>query len=395
MTVRPDVTIKVCKNDKDKELKVAWNLGHMTLGCYSVDHDSLKRASTKVRAELACVVQSIRDRNTSELGLRLKDLATAGYELREMLFSAMSEQPQAEAVEAWLQNNRNPMPRVSLNIDNRVHIPWGLLYDAEPAKLSTDSTNIDQYEDFWCLKYSVSAVHDLVRPSLTHNADNPLIGLSVLNKDAFETAYANLIPLEAEHVKYILSHHLKPIHSIEDFTNAWRQNRPRIGLLFFYCHANGVELALSPTESLDLNRFKLITKRKGDKRIRDQKCLVILNGCATAVGGNDGGFLEVISGEDFCGFIGVEAKIPNVFALRFGSAFLHQLINGRMMAGAVMDLLRRQHWPLSLLYSLYCDHTFHVPIKESSLPNEIDWEGNFSERNVGVEELFDSRRRAS
>lgn len=55
----------------------------------------------------------------------------------------------------------------------------------------------------------------------------------------------------------------------------------------------------------------------------------------------------------FCGFIGTEAEVPDLFALRFGLAFLYHFLLEGVPVYLTMDRLRREHWP-SLLYSTYC-----------------------------------------
>ena len=54
---------------------------------------------------------------------------------------------------------------------------------------------------------------------------------------------------------------------------------------------------------------------------RKTACLVFVNGCCTATGHADGGFLEATGMQGFYGFIGTEANVPDVFALRFGLDF--------------------------------------------------------------------------
>ena len=43
-----------------------------------------------------------------------------------------------------------------------------------------------------------------------------------------------------------------------------------------------------------------------------------------------------------------------MFALRFGAAFLYEFLRGERSVLDIMDSLRKAHWPLSLLYNLYC-----------------------------------------
>jgi hypothetical protein len=102
---------------------------------------------------------------------------------------------------------------------------------------------------------------------------------------------------------------------------------------------------------------------------------VFLNGCHTAVGE----FLEATGGDGFCGFIGTETVVPYLFAHRFGAALMSLLYSGHPLI-SIMDRLREQHWPLSLVYGLYAypalrlDPGFTVPVPSTD---------NYSKMAVG------------
>ena len=79
--------------------------------------------------------------------------------------------------------------------------------------------------------------------------------------------------------------------------------------------------------------------------------------------------MEATARTGYCGFIGTEAKIPDVFALRFANAFLTRLIYSGKKAITVMNELRGDFWPLSLAYNLSCQPDFRfVPKEEDSIP---------------------------
>src|SRR5262249_20866559 len=79
-----------------------------------------------------------------------------------------------------------------------------------------------------------------------------------------------------------------------------------------------------------------------------------LNGCFTAASEADESFLIAIGQPGFFGFIGTEAAIPDDFALRFGQEFVRRFCDSGNPLFHVMDELWREHWPLGLLYSIYC-----------------------------------------
>ena len=97
-------------------------------------------------------------------------------------------------------------------------------------------------------------------------------------------------------------------------------------------------------------------------RASSKLCSVDLpHGCSTAVGGDNKGFIEAMTREGFCGFIGTETDIPNIFAFRFGAAFLHYMLETGWPVLDVVNTMRREHWPLSLLYQIYASPTFRIP----------------------------------
>ena len=88
----------------------------------------------------------------------------------------------------------------------------------------------------------------------------------------------------------------------------------------------------------------------------------------------------------YCGFIGTEAKIPDVFALRFANAFLTRLKYTGRKAVAIMGELRRDFWPLSLAYNLSCHPDFRfVPKANESAPALAL--PNFSQDPIGSEKV--------
>jgi hypothetical protein len=109
---------------------------------------------------------------------------------------------------------------------------------------------------------------------------------------------------------------------------------------------------------------------------------VFLNGCHTAIGSsNEGGFLEATAHPGFCGFVGTEAEVPDIFALRLANAFLAELIYTGSTAMDAMKKVRRDYWPLSLAYSLSCHPDFRFiteGLSQSTLPAP-----NFSNDAIG------------
>jgi hypothetical protein len=86
---------------------------------------------------------------------------------------------------------------------------------------------------------------------------------------------------------------------------------------------------------------------------------------------NDG-FLAVTCGPGFCGFIGAEAKIPDIFTLRFVTQFIDWFYASGETIEHVMRTLRKAHLPLSLAFSLSCARDLRLSVaKPRPLPAEL------------------------
>ena len=165
----------------------------------------------------------------------------------------------------------------------------------------------------------------------------------------------------------------------------WKTNGNNVNILFFYCHADGTTLVLDPADSLSMENFTLKLKKKARAGDDPPTCLVFLNGCSTATGHEKGGFLEATGNAGFCGFIGTESTVPDIFAMRFSLAFLYEMAHSGSPVYQVMDELRRKHWPLSLVYSVYCYPPLCVT-KNAKLSSEGITFGNFSRQQLGSQD---------
>jgi len=149
------------------------------------------------------------------------------------------------------------------------------------------------------------------------------------------------------------------ICSSRDFEKIWKTQKKCLetDLLYFFGHASGTALAFDKNDLLTMDVFPEILKRKppADR----PACMVFLNDCHTAIGDDkNGGFLQATAYGGFCGFVGTEAEVPDVFALRFANAFLVRLLYTGSRAIEVMHELRSDYWPLSLAYNLSCHPDF-------------------------------------
>ena len=171
-----------------------------------------------------------------------------------------------------------------------------------------------------------------------------------------------------------------PAHAPSELFDQWKQSSGKNCLIYFYCHADGANLALS-TKSITANTLRLQLKR--NEVDGSPTSIVFLNGCSTAAGHPMGGFLEATGPPSFAGFVGTEAPVPDMFALRFGTELLHKFLSSGKDICSVVHELRRAHWPLGLLYSVCCYPKIAV-VPPMSLAHITEFQcENFSTQQIG------------
>lgn len=346
--------------DKGASWKLTWNLPDWPDRHYHVDRTLLQDCGDEVRKALQEMVDDARSKKA--LGPSLKKLAIAGAGLREAIFLGRGK----EAVEAEFVRDQLPLTanvwRLLITLDERVYVPWGLAYDGDPTLLPDNSAKITpaSYAGFWCLKYSVCTLHSVLDPTglLKPRSNDEVLMLRIINKPCWDTAEKGVPPNEKTFFDGVWARSKNPITTSDEFFKAWKQWHKDVDLLYLYCHANGKKLALSGTDVISTTKFRMNVRH--DAHHTRPVCLVFLNGCQTAIGADRGGFMEATGDTGFCGFIGTEAEIPDLFALRFAADFFGHLLYDEMTVAEIMQNLRNQHFPLSLVYSTCCHPQFKI-----------------------------------
>jgi len=378
-------------------LKFDWGTPASAESTYHVRVRTLTDASVKVRSRLEELITSAMAKRAANqplaVGLELKKLAEAGRELRAAIFKAIPGFPdelEAQRTENdWLPNLQNV--ELHVRVAQGIFVPWGLAYDGDIEELSgrSEDTGLDKYSNFWCLKHHLSTLYNRIPASIvvkpTATSEVKIVGLR--HARAWTRAFAQIPPDEQVMVEQSLFGNAPIISSTQQFFDFWIRDRKKLetDLLYFFGHADGAALEFDKGDVLRLENFPDVLKRMPPKQ--HPACLVFLNGCHTAVGDDDsGGFMEATAYGGYCGFIGTEAKVPDVFALRFANAFLTRLMYTGKKAKIVMDEVRRDFWPLSLAYNLSCHPDFRFtpkltePVPDLEVPN-------FSKDPIGSERM--------
>ena len=337
---------------------------------YQVDFRDLKKMAKRVRLRLQKLVNRVTEGET-RVGPELKSLADSGAKLRQLIFRGVGEpslQKASVTRDKFLPQRAGHM--LVFIVDPQIYIPWGLAYEGDLDKLDEDPEDPipDLYEGFWCNKWQLSTLYNVINAS---GLEEPRTFeearmLTVVNDDVWSNAKTALPDEERPLFEQIWNGNGQEpaknhfVKNPDDFFTKWAETHRELDLLYLYCHASGEDLALSNKKSdhIELLDFKL-SIRYPQPQYRPL-CLVFLNGCQTAVGAEGGGFLDATGQVGFCGFIGTEAKVPDLFAMRFAMDFFCRLLYEGKTVIEILRHLRRQHWPLSLIYSACCHPRYRI-----------------------------------
>lgn len=228
-----------------------------------------------------------------------------------------------------------------------VDFPQGV--DATIAEMKFEALTEDELrQGFWCASHDLSVVYEVSDAEPTNESQTLQTGsptlLAVLHTDA--VSYAD----PEGRVKWA-----SRFSSLIDFLRYLREHQNEEWILYFFCHAEENKLFIRsdsdhPAEQLVPQR--LMNYLESDSYAR-KRGVVFLNGCKTGVSNRSYSWQQATRYRGLAGYIGTEAIIPTRFAWNFGNDLLYLLASGSTPESA-MRQLRKRHWPLSLLYGMYC-----------------------------------------
>jgi CHAT domain len=367
-------------NYSDRGLwKVFWSYGNTVPGGrpYQIEDVGITQRSVAVRLALQEVVEEGRKRklaqpnNTpSQYDELVRQTAKAGFQLYEALFFGDSTQDKkiAAQVRDWLEQHLTPgEDTITFRLPSRIHFPWGLIYD-QPVKPDTDPSEFKKH--FWCEKYSTTVHYFFNQPQWEEKAwpRPPFAILFAADQDLWSATLNSVGLEEKERLLALLGHPPQPLFKIDHISEQWNALRKKSphALLTFYCHATGDKLSIDgkTVSSYDLEQMFVSDDDSPPS-------LVFLAGCNTAVGELYNGFFKATAAEGYCGFVGTEVKVPDIFTLRFLARFFDRFFSKGESVAQVMHELRMKHWPLSLVFSVCCCNGFRLePASGAMKPNE-------------------------
>jgi hypothetical protein len=234
-------------SDDANQVKVKWRRNLPWGPAYRVPSGMLQDYSTKARERLeALVVESMKG-NVKQSGGILKELAEAGNRLYRALF----HDPQSPGRATKMRNrlkNLNGEYQISFSMGVPLHVPWGLVYDGDPEQLSGDPADTDfyHYRDFWCIKYRVASVYSTVDPEGMNRplpAENLRVH-SVVNQTVLARTEPYLTKSGEPSWEWIVNRFGPPMGSQKDWLARWTTEYDKVGVLYFYSHADGSNIGL-------------------------------------------------------------------------------------------------------------------------------------------------------
>jgi CHAT domain len=349
-----DITVRFFNNLDEGLFKVTWSMGSKEV-FYHTSISRIEACSKKIRSALQELVDAGRDKEYAKYDHLVRKLAQEGYKLFEALLFGDQATDKTEAARArhWIRDFFVPNQDViTFRLPTKTHFPWGLIYD-EPVDDATDPEQLKNH--FWCVKFSAT-VHYFVNRFEWFESAWPKQSFGLLfgaDQELWTTTSQALQPAEKDRLDKLLGHPPEPSFKIDDIERQWREQGDALkGLLTLYCHASGSELSIGG-RTLTADDFEEIFERQIFQDA-SPPALVFLAGCKTGVGDLHQGFFRATAKPGYCGFIGTEVKVPDIFTLRFATHFLDRFFATGETVGRIMLALRLQHWPLSLVFSVCC-----------------------------------------
>lgn len=384
-TVRVDVKV-----ENDRELKIVWN-DELPWLPYTISRHAVEDIACEIRRVLAEIVEAGLNNDLKSCAHILKNLAQRGCLLYEALFTKIGGEADPQRIRVYYENLSTPF-YLRFSVAESVFVPWGLVYSLDAATVSDewpDDLNKkawEPYRGFWCFEKQLSTMYYRIPPDAAGvDKDASMLDLvRVIHPKTFQNAVEPLSDHpEDGFLDWLKERYGEPLTTSKALEELWRKNGSHVGLLYFYCHASLTALALGESEKIEASRLLLMLSG-AERTLDSQGCLVMINGCSTAVGAASGDFQLATARPGLCGFVGTETDVPDIFALRFSLGLLHLLFSG-LSLGEAMQQMYRDHFPLSLVYGLYAHPSFRMPQRQA--PRMAKEPPNFSFGHVGTNRL--------
>jgi hypothetical protein len=335
---------------------------------YSVAPQTLRQAADEVSARLAGLTEWAKTRDHDQLCARLKPVAEAGARLRWVIFDPRrisGVSVDLTNLKQWIEDERAAGDTVlTINADPDLHVPWGLVFEGDWNSIQSNAKEPVDFEGFWALRYTLSAVFSgsHLSSAKARRRRESFRLLSLINRNEYQYAAQDL---GSEHPSFcsLIGLPVGAAFNVEVADKKIDEAANLDTLFHFFGHCEDGKLALDHDEMIDVIRFKMMMERLTDRNVGRSNggcSLIFLNACETIVGDSDYSLRNAAARPGICGLVATEAKVPRDIALQFGHRFLQLLVEEGQSVGEVMQSLRREFWPISLLYGCYAHPTYRI-----------------------------------
>ena len=362
-------TLMLILADASDCIRVRWALENVTpeeqealqgMGDYRIPLSKLAESSDAVREKL----EDLEDCDWSETeeardgrNLRLRNLARAGIDLYETLMQGDPEHrvslKTAKAFRRWFEETVLPVPDdwriqvVHQEYDAPV-IPWGFVYAPTGESLPAEGgQNGEAYDGFWALRFRLACRGiNRMDADRKYNKRDPVEAKLALTLNIDEddvNAYGKGNIGDKEDVRERLS---RDVATFEKFPRAYSEYD-----IFWYIFLNkgesgGYRLA---DREIDDALIERLTDMIGNLMI------MFLDGNAVIRGERGVKWVHAMLQLGRTGLIASETDIKNEQLDGFGWSMWKSILESERPLIEAIDAARREFWPKSLLYGIYCD----------------------------------------
>lgn len=335
---------------------------NLTFDEYFLDVEQLKRATERTREALHKLQDSLTGPLSIDTPDPLQELALCGVDLYQYLMTCSARRvghaEAASTFRAWFESEILPNPddwRIEFLIrDVQNIVPWGLVFSPRPGMdIKTLGTSYSDYEPFWCHSFNTAVFHklpDRSRAYQTVSADKFMFSLLVEYADhskfKFETP-PSAAELSRKKQMEKDRHEAQLGHRLFDYNEQARE--------FLGMYDSQTSHFLYMSLQVDPDEYEHDSIRDLKEEIPDGDLFLLLDGDAVIRGDRGEDWLHTLFDTDWSGLIAAETDIKNPSLTFAGWGFLEALLTHSSPLHAMLHKARRDFWPASLLYGLYCD----------------------------------------
>lgn len=332
---------------------------------YSVGIASLRDVSQKIHGHLEALARWSQISDPTALKGLLTNLAKEGRKLRFNLFDTKQRTKEEIAdLQEWIRDKVASGERqLAISVDHSLNIPWGFVFDGDPAAINPAGTSLADYDQFWILKLALTmSFSEASRPAKARRSRADYKLLSIVNPEVFADIQARA-PQRFTELNELMSIEVGPAFNFAHCQTLVSQAARNDTMVHFFGHCTGGKLDLG-ADKIDTTDFKMLINDLLDRSGNHPRpySLIFLNACDTLAGELDASFRSAAATPGLCGIIATEASVPRLFAAEFGVRFLKSMLVDGKSIGETMDGLRRDPdlWPLNLLYSCYASTEYRI-----------------------------------